>query len=71
MKHRSTLERRRDRQELVYMHREILTKYAGKSHTDSVVKKIIAHFRIIVGYSPTTADCDIWCSLIKELKKIT
>jgi hypothetical protein len=60
VKHLATKERRMDRQEFVYLHKDIIFQ-----------EKIIVNLaREELGYSCKTADCDIYCSLVKTLKAL-
>lgn len=58
--YRATKERRRDRQEFAWLHRDEIENK----------ERIVFLARKELGYSRKTADCDIYCSIVKTLKWI-
>lgn len=73
MKHRATKERRREREEVVYMYRtEIerlrsLPNWKYKQEVDDFVEKKV---RPILPYNRKTNNCDIFCSLNRTYHKV-
>ena len=65
-KFRYTKERQRDSNEFVYLHREKIRELlsndyiSGKQPIREFIKLVV---RVDLGYSPSTADCDIWASI--------
>jgi len=67
--YRATKERRRERQEYVYMHR-IKIKRLINSNDKRGIDLFVKSTRQTLGYSKKTASCDIWCSLVREYRKV-
>ena len=71
MRNTSTKERRRDRQELVYMHREFIGKHVHTNIYSSDLKDFVdQEIRPLLSYSVKTFSVDIWLTLQRDFIKL-
>lgn len=73
MKNRATRERRRDREEVVYMLRaeieelRAMPAWKFKQHVDQFVEHKV---RPLLPYNRNTVNCDIFCSINRTYHKV-
>lgn len=73
MKHRATKERRRERQEFCYKHRQEIEELGRRpfDRNDPDIHDLVTKARAELGYNNATANIDIYLSLNSEyFKKI-